>query len=87
MTPLLWTGIACAAALALLALWVWLWPSWQIRPQDLIDAEQRRRAEWADEIGDPARAQIDQALDVIAEPDRRRAEHMNRTLRRITEED
>lgn len=26
-------------------------------------------------------------LDTIAEPDRRRAEHMNRTLRRITEEE
>lgn len=55
---------------------------YQRKVLDAIDAEQKRRAAWQDEIGDPTRAQIDQALDELAEPDRRRAEHMNRTLRR-----
>ena len=69
MTPLLWAGLAVAVPLAA---W-WLWQRHRART---LSTGERVRAI-------PAEKWQDQALDVIAEPDRRRAEHMNRTLRRV----
>lgn len=76
MTAAHWIVVAGVAFVA------WMVLMWRMDAKfaKSIEAD---RAEWADEVGDPTRAQIDQALDVIAEPDHRRAEHMNRTLRRV----
>lgn len=94
MTPLWWAGLAVAVPLA--AWWLWprlrhpldlvprfmrTWPllrRWYWQPEQIAEARRRAR-----EMHKLFEQWTDDALDVVAERDRRRAEHMNRTLRQV----